>query len=144
MPSDSQFIDHPQLHGTRDFSTFLTVPRALEFREENDWDTVAANCRQLAQSNYNRFAEVTGGMMLCPATDQFLGQMCSVRINCQDPMALQTKLYQEYSIEIPVMPHGGSAFIRYSVNAYNSQEDLDKLFSALTEIKDSSTLLKCF
>ncbi|MFT4524967.1 MAG: isopenicillin-N epimerase [Bacteroidia bacterium] len=140
-PSDSQFIDHHQLQGTRDFSAFLSVPKALQFRKENDWDSVAANCRQLAHSNYERFAEAANGTMLCPVSDDFLGQMCSVSINCSDPSGLQTKLYDEYSIEVPVMPHGDKVFLRFSVNAYTTQADLDKLFEALTEIRNSSDLL---
>ena len=141
MPSESQFIDHHQLQGTRDYSAFLTIPAALQFREDNNWNQVAADCRKLAQANYERFAEVTGGTILCPISDDFLGQMCSLSINCPDPVALQELLYNKYRIEIPVMPHDDKVFIRYSINGYHTQQDLDTLFEALEEIKATSNML---
>lgn len=140
-PSHSKFIDHHQLQGTRDFSAFLTIPAALKFRDDNDWINVAADCRQLAHSNYNRFAEVTSGTILSPISDEFLGQMCSLSIDCPDPVALQDLLYEQYKIEIPVMPHNEMVFIRYSMNGYHTQADLDKLFEALGEVKNTTNLL---
>ena len=141
MPSESLFIDHHQLQGTRDYSAFLTIPAALKFREDNNWNQVAADCRKLAQANYERFAEVTGGTILCPISDGFLGQMCSLSISCPDPVALQDLLYSKYKIEIPVMPHDDKVYIRYSINGYHTQKDLDILFEALEEIKSSTNLL---
>lgn len=140
-PSDSQFIDHHQLQGTRDFSAFLTIPAALKFRKDNNWDQISKSCRELAHSNYTRFAEVAGGTILCPISDDFLGQMCSLSINCPDPVALQDLLYKDYKIEIPVMPHDNKVFIRYSINGYHTQKDLDVLFSALAEIRQNTNLI---
>lgn len=140
-PSNSQFIDHHQLQGTRDYSAFLTVPRAIQFRQENDWNSVAANLRNLVRSNSERFAEAAGGQLLCPISDDFLGQMCAIKVNCPDPFALHDKLYADYGIEIPVMPHKGDVFMRFSVNAYNTQEELDRLFDALKEIRNGTDLL---
>ena len=141
MPSESLFIDHHQLQGTRDYSAFLTIPVALKFRKDNNWNQVAADCRKLAHANYKRFAEVTGGTILCPISDEFLGQMCSLSINCPDPVALQDLLYNKYKIEIPVMPHDDKVYIRYSINGYHTQKDLDVLFQAIEEIKSSTNLL---
>lgn len=140
-PSHSQFIDHHQLQGTRDFSAFLTIPAALKFRDDNNWNKVAADCRQLAHSNYERFAEVAYGTILSPISDEFLGQMCSLSIACPDPVALQDLLYEKYKIEIPVMPHNDMVFIRYSINGYHTQADLDKLFVALEDVRNSTNLL---
>jgi isopenicillin-N epimerase len=39
-PSHSRFLDYHQLQGTRDFSAFLTVPRAIQFLQEHDWPAV--------------------------------------------------------------------------------------------------------
>lgn len=140
-PSESLFIDHHQLQGTRDYAAFLTIPAALRFRENYNWKQVAKDCRVLAHSNYKRFAEVTGGTIRCPISDDFLGQMCSLSISCPDPVALQELLYNKYKIEIPVMPHDDKVFIRYSINGYHTQKDLDVLFEALDNIKSSTSLL---
>jgi isopenicillin-N epimerase len=140
-PSHSKFIDHHQLQGTRDFSAFLTIPAALKFRTDNNWEQVAADCRKLAHSNYPRFAEVTNGTILSPISDEFLGQMCSLSITSPDPVELQNLLYDKYKIEIPVMPHWDHVLIRYSINGYNSQSDLDKMFEALVQVKETTSLL---
>jgi len=44
-------------------------------------------------------------------------------------------LFNQFRIEIPVMRHGSDVYLRYSIQAFNSQEDLDKLYQALTVIK---------
>ena len=45
FPSDSQFLDYHQMNGTRDYSAFLTIPAAIEFMREHNWEKVAADCR---------------------------------------------------------------------------------------------------
>ena len=47
-PGPSKFVDHHEWWGTRDIATFLSVPAAIEFHEENDWDKVRTACHELA------------------------------------------------------------------------------------------------
>lgn len=136
-PSHSQFLDYHQMQGTRDFSAFLTVPKAIGFMQEHNWEAVAAGCRKLAHGNYARFCDLLGSEPLCAIGDELLGQMCSVPIRTEAPEALQRKLFEEYRIEVPVMRQAERVFIRYSVQGYNTQEDLDKLYDALKEIMSS-------
>jgi isopenicillin-N epimerase len=140
-PSDSQFLDYHQLQGTRDFSAFLTVPEIIKFLHENDWPAVARSCRQLAHSNYERFCDLLTTKPLSPVTDEFLGQMCSIRVTTSEPEKLHQLLFEKYKIEVPVMRQNDLTFIRYSIQAFNSQQDLDKLFNALTEIITESDLI---
>ncbi len=133
-PSDSRFLDYHQMQGTRDFSAFLTVPKTIQFLQENDWPVVAADCRQLAHSNYKRFCNLLNTKPLCPVTDEFLGQMCSIPVSTSHPEKLHQLLFEKYKIEIPVMKQGDLTFIRYSIQAFNTQQDLDNLYNALTEI----------
>lgn len=140
-PSPSKFLDYHQMQGTRDFSAFLTVPAAIKFMKENNWEKVAASCRDMVKKNALRFCELMGTQPLCPVTDEFLGQMQSIRINTPDPVKLKSVLYDKYKIEIPVMPHGGKVYVRYSINAFNTQNDLDKLYDALKELKKEATLI---
>jgi len=142
FPSNSQFIDYHQMQGTRDFSAFLAVPKAIQFLQENNWTEVAASCRKLSQSNYQRFCDLLGTEPLCPITDEFLGQMCSTPIKTNEPEKLQRLLYEKYKIEIPVMRQGEQILIRYSIQVFNSQEDLDTLYNALTEIIAETDLIK--
>jgi isopenicillin-N epimerase len=135
-PSHSTFLDYHQTQGTRDFSAFLTVPRAIRFMEENNWEDVAAGCRALVRDNAPRFYELFDSAPLSPLTDEFLGQMCSVPIQTSQPEMLQRRLYEAYQIEVPVMKQGERNFLRYSVNGFNGQGDLDRLYEVMKEIKE--------
>lgn len=133
MPSHSQFLDYHEFNGTRDFSAYLTIPAAIDFLAENNWWNVAAECRKLAQKNYQRFCELAGSKPLAPVTDEFIGQMCSIPIKTNDPVKLKQELFEKHRIEIPVMPHGSQAYLRYSIQAFNSQEDLDLLYDVMKQ-----------
>ena len=133
FPSDSQFLDYHELQGTRDFSAFLTVLEAIRFMKEHDWESVAADCRELVRGNAMRFCDLVGSKPITPVTEDFIGQMFSIPIKTKEPRLFQKLLFERYRIEVPVMVQNGNAYLRYSVNAFNSQEDLDKLFDALQE-----------
>lgn len=141
FPSNSQFLDYHQAQGTRDFSAFLTVPKALDFMKEHNWKEVSARCKKLARDNYQRFCDLLGTEPLCPITEEFLGQMCSMKIHTEEPEKLQRLLFEKYKIEIPVMRHEEHRFIRYSVQAFNDQQDLDILYRALSEIIEETDLI---
>lgn len=141
-PSHSRFLDYHQMQGTRDYSAFLTVPRAISFQEEHDWPSIAASCRRLVQENALRFCELMGSTPISPINDDFLGQMFSIPIKTPSPEALHDHLYEAYKIQVPVNRQGADLYIRYSINAFNSQSDLDKLYDALKEILHEGKLLQ--
>jgi isopenicillin-N epimerase len=141
VPSTSRFLDYHQMSGTRDFSSYLTIPTALEFMQQNNWPAVAAQCRALVKHNAARFCEVLKSAPLCPLTDDFLGQMLSIPIATSQPDKLQQRLYQHYKIEVPIMRLDNKIFIRYSIQSYNTQQDLDVLFNAVKELVAEKELL---
>jgi isopenicillin-N epimerase len=140
-PSHSQFLDYHQTQGTRDFSAFLTIPKTIQFLQENNWPKVAADCREIAHGNYQRFCDLFGSQPLAPISDEFLGQICSIPIKTLQVEKLKQLLYEKYKIEIPVMKQDEHVFIRYSIQVFNSQEDLDKLYDALVEIMAQTDLI---
>lgn len=142
FPSHSQFIDYHQMQGTRDFSAFLTIPDAIAFMEKHDWVKVAAHFRKLTQDNAIAFCDLFQTKPLAPVTDDFIAQLLSAKVKTSEPEKLQKHLFNEYNIEIPVSRHGADNYIRYSLNAFNSQADLDKLFSAITAIKKETSLIE--
>lgn len=142
MPSHSQFLDYHQLQGTRDFSAFLTVPRAIEFLKAHDWEKHTALCRKLVRDNALRFCELLRTKPLCPLTDEFLGQMFSIPIHTSEPETLQRNLFEAYKIEIPVMRHDNDVYLRYSIQVFNTQKDLDTLYNALKEIIENTELIQ--
>jgi isopenicillin-N epimerase len=133
-PSHSLFLDYHQQQGTRDFSAFCCIPAAISFMKENNWEEVAAQCRQLVLRNAMRFCELAGTEPLLPLDDFFVRQLFSIPISTTDPEQLKARLYNEFKIEIPVMRHGNRVFLRYSIQAFNSQQDLDRLEEALRKL----------
>lgn len=141
FPSHSAFLDYHQMNGTRDYSAFLTIPTAIEFMQKHNWLQVAADCRKLVQQNAPEFCEILGSEPLAPVNDDFILQLFSAEIKTQEPEKLYQHFFDEYKIEIPVMRHRDKVYLRYSINAFNSQQDLDILFSAIKEIKNKTGLI---
>jgi isopenicillin-N epimerase len=141
-PGESQFLDYQEIQGTRDVSAFLCTPKVIEFLEQNNWKSVSKACKQIVLENYQRFCDLLHTQPICPITSEFLGQMASVPVNTQKPAELKETLYTKFKIQIPVMPLNGKTYIRYSINGYNSQADLDILYSALEEIIKTTDLIQ--
>lgn len=131
-PSHSSFLDYHQFNGTRDFSAFLTIPRAIEFMKEHEWPQVAANCRKMVLENAPRFCDLYQTKALAPLNENFFGQLFSIPAPISEPEKFQKLLYQKYNIEIPVMRQGNDVYIRYSIQVFNTQKDLDILYDALS------------
>jgi isopenicillin-N epimerase len=130
-PGESDFLDYHQFNGTRDYSAFLTIPTAIEELNKHDWRKQAKECNQVILEQYPRFCQLVGMKPICPLSIDFLGFMCSIPINTNDPIQLKEELYQNHKIEIPVMTHKGAVYLRISFQVYNDIEDLNKLYSAL-------------
>jgi len=136
-PSHSRFLDHFEMIGTRDFSAFLTVPACIDFMREHDWPSVSRACRKMVVDNAGRFLELLGAEPLSPLTEEWVGQMLSIPIRTNDPEGLQRRLFTQHRIEVPLMRQASEVYLRYSIQAFNTQEDLDRLHEALLENRAS-------
>lgn len=141
FPSDSQFLDYHQMNGSRDYSAFLTIPAAIDFMDQYNWGTVSADCRKLVQNNAEKFCGLLGTSPLAPVNDDFILQIFSAEIKTSEPEELHDLFFEKYKIQIPVMRHGDKVYLRYSINAFNDQEDLEKLFTAIHNIKETTSLI---
>jgi isopenicillin-N epimerase len=68
--------------------------------------------------------------------------MISIPIQTPDPEKLQRTLFLDYKIEVPIMRQGDDVYLRYSINAFNTVENLDALHNAIKEIQKQGILLK--
>jgi isopenicillin-N epimerase len=142
FPSHSAFLDYHQMNGTRDYSAFLTIPAAIQFMRDHNWPKIAADCRKLVQQNAPAFCELLGSEPLAPVNDDFILQLFSAEIKTTEPEKLYRHFFDNYKIEIPVMRHGDKVYLRYSINAFNSQQDLDTLFAAVKEVKSKTDFIQ--
>ncbi|MDD3005500.1 MAG: aminotransferase class V-fold PLP-dependent enzyme [Flavobacterium sp.] len=141
-PSESQFLDYHEYQGTNDHSAYLCTPKVIAFLEENNWKEKATVAKELVLQNYARFCNLLGSQPIAPITAEFIGQMASVPIQTKKPEVLKEVLLERYNIQVPIMQLNGNVYLRYSINAYNSQSDLDVLYQALQEIIQETDLIQ--
>lgn len=140
-PSESRFLDYHEYQGTNDHSAFLCTPAVINFLKENDWNAKSEACKQIVLEHYQRFCDLLQTQPIAPITSEFLGQMASIPVKTSKPAELKDLLYDQYKIQIPVMPLNDKVYVRYSINAYNTQEDLEVLYRALEDILKTTDLI---
>jgi isopenicillin-N epimerase len=122
-----------EIQGTRDPAAWLTVPDAIRFQAEREWDEVRNRSRTLAREAHAELCELLGTTPLAP--DSMLAQMATVRLPRPAP-DLSDGLFARHRVEIPV---GGARddLLRISVAAYTTREDVDRLLAALVRELDA-------
>ena len=118
-----------QWQGTRDIAAWLTVPAALEFQRRHQWHQVRQHCHDTAVALMQRTADRFGLPPIGQPKD--FGQMVPLPVPHQDAAALRERLFEQHRIEVPVTQHAGRTFVRVSVQAYNTADDLEALEAAL-------------
>ena len=141
-PSASTFLDYHQMIGTRDFSAFLAVTMSIIFMKDHNWPEVSKKCHEMVLANAPLFYELLGTTPISPLTNEWIGQMISIPIHTKEPEILQRKLFKEFNIEIPIMRQGEDIYMRYSINAFNSIQDLEALHNALSTIIKTTDLIE--
>jgi isopenicillin-N epimerase len=132
VPGPSRFLDHLERTGTQDPAAYLTVPAAIAFQREHDWPRVRAACHLLARDARERIAALTGLPQIAPDSAEWWVQMCTCPLPPIDGMRLKERLWDDYHVEIPVSSRDGRASLRVSIQAYNDQEDVNRLVEALS------------
>lgn len=140
-PSDSIYQDYHQYQGTRDFAAFLSTPAAIQFLAENNWEQRKKECRDLLKHYYPIVANELSSDIICPLTDEFLGQICSIPIQTDKPLELKHALYHQYNIEIPIIEFASDVYIRISFQAYNGSAEIETLINAIRDIRNKTNLI---
>jgi isopenicillin-N epimerase len=123
------FLSRTEEQGTRDESAYLSVPAAIAFQHEYDWDAVRAQCVELCRAARRELCAALGTEPIAP--EEMVLQMASVRIpDGVDGAALGRVLWEEHRIEIPLM-RPQQDLLRISIAAYTTREDVDRLLEAL-------------
>ena len=130
-PSPSRFIDEQEYTGTRDIAAYLTTAEAIAFYQAHSWDEVRSQCHRLAQYARDKVLSLTGLQPLSPDTPEWYMQMVTMPLPDCDAAQLKARLYDEYHIEVPIVTWQNRSFIRVSIQAYNTLEDVGELVNAL-------------
>jgi len=134
-PGPSRFIDQQEWGGTRDLAAFLSVPAAIDFQEQHDWEGVRRICHDILRAAEQAICQRTGLARLHPDDPAWTMQMASVPLPAEiDAHLFQERLYREYRIEIPVMRWNGRNLLRISLQGYNTPRDAQALLKAVGEL----------
>ena len=126
------FSGRIEKQGTRDPAAWLTVPDAIRFQAERDWDDVRDRSRRLARDARQDLCELLGTEPLAP--DSMVAQMATVQLPRPAP-DLTEQLFTRHRIEIPV--DGVDRLLRLSVAAYTTRDEIDRLLAALVRELDA-------
>jgi isopenicillin-N epimerase len=136
--ADNQFVSRNQWQGTGDYAAYLSVPAAIAFQQDHDWPAVRALCHDLAVEAEARILAFSGLPPISPAEPPdgwpWFAQMRAIPLPPVDLPQLKQRLYDDDRIEVPLVPIPTMPLIRVSVQAYNSQADIDALVGALARI----------
>lgn len=127
----SRFIDLLQWTGTKDPAAALAVPAALAFMHEHHWEEVRSECRRLLREAIERVCDLTGLPPVYPLDSDFYSQMGVAPLPPCNTTILKSRLYDEYRVEVPLTQWRDRQFVRISIQAYNTREDVDALVEAL-------------
>jgi isopenicillin-N epimerase len=124
---ETEFAVRHGWQGTRDPAAFLAVPDAIDFQAEHDWPDVRRRCHELAAAAQRGVAELAGRE---PPPGPF-GQMAAAELPPCDPAGVQRRLLEEHAVEVPCLTWDGRPLIRVSCQAYNDEQDVERLLEAL-------------
>jgi isopenicillin-N epimerase len=132
----SRYVDILQWTGTHDPSAVLSVPAALQFLHDHDWNEVRRQCHALLVQALARAEQVTGlpgrYRMDGPHASFLPLQMGILPLPVEtDLTQLKMNLYEKYRIEIPCVEWNGAKFLRVSIQGYNDETDVNALIDAL-------------
>ena len=142
-PGESQFIDYHEYQGTNDISAYLTIPTILDFFKKNDWDKIRNKCFELILDVKNHFKDIHSQCMPTSNNNNHIAQMLSFKVNensellnnvKQDPkkiIEIQNKIFEYSNIYMPIIIWEKQIFLRVSINAYNTSDDVDAMFAML-------------
>lgn len=134
VPGPSTFQDVLEWTGTQDFSAYLSVPAAIEYQATNEWRSVQLACHDLAAQNLECWRKISKLPQLY-TSDRWFAQMAALPVPTTYPAAkLKSLLMDKYQIEIPVIEWEDRMFLRLSVQAYNTGQEMDYLIRTLCEL----------
>ncbi|MFZ1399056.1 MAG: aminotransferase class V-fold PLP-dependent enzyme [Candidatus Promineifilaceae bacterium] len=135
----SDFLDYNQWLGTNDVSAYLAVPAAIQFQAVHDWTAVRQSCHALLTETIHRVCALTG-LPSIYSNDSFYHQVATIPLpQLAEAEVFKVALLEEFKVEAPIVTWNGRHYIRISVQAYNTPDDIDILLEALATLLPKHT-----
>ena len=129
--------------GTRDATGYLAIPAAWEFLQQYGLEKFRVETHDLAAYARKRLLSWMRTEPLSADSQEWYGSMVSVPLpDTVDvpktwtglPHPLQTRLAEQYRIEVPLMKWGHRMYIRVSCHLYNEASQIDRLCDVLRRL----------
>jgi isopenicillin-N epimerase len=129
--------------GTDDPTPYLCVPEAIRWLGSllpSGWSQLMAHNHQLAIAARHCLAQALDQPLPCP--DDMIGSLAVLPLPDGDWQALQQALWEEYRIEVPIIPWliPGRRQIRISAQIYNQPGQYEYLAKALIELFSNESI----
>jgi len=136
LPPDevSHWSDEFLWSGTRDPSAYLAIPAAIDFMESVGLEDFRQQTHNLAQYARQQLVDLTGQEPLVADDPSWYGCMAQHPLPGGDARQLQNSLWEQYSIEVPIVEWNDRRFVRVSCHLYNDRQQVDRLIVALKEL----------
>jgi isopenicillin-N epimerase len=123
--------------GTADPTAYLCIPETIQYMGSllpDGWTGLMANNRQKVLAAREFLCQALKVAPLCPP--EMIGAMAVLPLPQGRVESLKDALYERYSVEVPIIPWGGSSgrLIRISAQLYNTPTDYDVLARALVRL----------
>jgi len=123
--------------GTHDLTPYLSVPAAIQFLGSllpGGWMALMQHNREMAIAARTVLCETLNIAPPCPET--MLGALAVIPLPEGDPSLLQNALWEQYAIEVPIIPWNRplGRQIRISAQIYNNPEQYNYLATALEKL----------
>ena len=129
----SHLVDYFQWTGTHNPCASLSVPAAIKFMQEHNWQTVRQECHELLREAMLEICTLTGlPPAYAPGSDFYKQLAIAPLPKLRDPEKLKSALYDQFQVEVPLTEWNGQNFVRISVQGYNTRADLDRLLEGLS------------
>jgi isopenicillin-N epimerase len=126
--------------GTKDFTPYLTIPAALEYRSLYGEDQIRSYCNRLAYEAGQHVARQLGtrtgipksmsAAMMTVALPEGYGPAKQDNAN-----ALRARIRQDHNLEIDIQAFERRLWLRLSAYIYNDMEDADRLVHAVKAVR---------
>jgi isopenicillin-N epimerase len=124
-----------EFEGTRDPCACLAVPKAIEFQHGLGWERIRERNIQLAAYIRDRFSVMKNLCLATPTHPDIYGFMTAFRlVKPVDPISLRRELWEQHRIEVPIIERPDCLLVRVSAHFYNTEEEIDRLAEALSEL----------
>ncbi len=121
--------------GTRDPCGWIAIADAIAFQEEIGFERIRTRIGELTGYVRRRLTGHAGLTLATPAHPEMHGAMTAFNLPAgTDAASLRRDLWDRYHIEAPIIERPDRLMIRVSTHFYNTEEEVDRLVAALSDL----------